>query len=232
MLSEGRFQMTFKSLKQITSQSINKTQFSKDENANYINKILTGCILLKTLQNIISISATYQDDIKSKADEYVNTYKNIAETLDGKFVSYKKIKETITKYNLSSFMEITEKQVNEIYKLYENKAEIKEFSVYYFSQYMYQRFGGNNAEVSRLSRVHFKIIVPIIKYYMTNFNIKPKDVSLEDVGKNFGVEIKLSISSIRNNQLYADIMRNLMNVKNYLYEVSLTHDGFVKLFIK
>ena len=224
--------MTFKSLKQVVYQSLVKTKFNGEDSVKEVNEILTGCLLLKALKSILKQSASYQDGLQRKSDEFVATYQNISESLEGRFVSYKKIKEKIKNYKLGSFLQITETQVDEIYKLYENKAEIKEFNAHTFSQFMYQTMATQDNEVSRLSRVHFKVVVPIIEYYMSNFNIRTKDVSLEDVGNRLGTEIKISISGIRTSQLYSDISRNLMNVKHYIYDINITPDSFVKIYIK
>lgn len=225
--------MSFKGLKQITFHSLLKQDFSSENSGkNYINEIITGVLLLKTLQQLMSISSGFNDDVQKTADEYVNTYKGIAESLEGKYICYKQIKRYIENLKLQSFLQINEKQLITIYQLYQNKTQIKEFHLKEFTPSMYNLGSVLDNDRARLSRVHFKIMVPIVQYYISYFGCTTKDVTVEDVGNRVGSEIKIAISKVRCNQIFSDIERDTMNIREYLHDFDITSDGFIKLLIK
>lgn len=225
--------MNFNGLKQIVYQSLLKEKFENpDPNKNNINKIITGVLLFKTLENLIKTKTLKEDSIKETSDQYVKTYKSITESLEGQYISYKQIRKIIEDNSLKDFLKITSTLLNSIYNVYQNKTKIKEFSCYEFSPAIYNITNLSEQENVRLSKVHFNIIVPIIKYYVMYFKIMMKDITVDDVGNRIGTEIKLSINNIPCNQIYQDIETNNINVKEYIRNFRLTSDGFIKLTIK
>lgn len=225
--------MTFNGLKQITYQSIIQQKFSTtDEQKLHVNQILTGVLLFKTLQNLMNSSNKYQDDIKPTAFQYATTFKNIAESLEKKYVSYKQIYNKILSYKILSFLSISINQINEIFSLYQDKTELIDFSLNNFSTRMYNLGNINEIAYNRLSRIHYKIMVPIVEYYMTYHNISLEDVTVEDVGNTPAHQIKISIAGINSNQIYSDIKRNTMDIQKYIGSANITSDGFVSLLIK
>lgn len=225
--------MTFNGLKQIVYQSLLVQQFTnEDKDVNHTNQILAGVLLIKTLRQLMLSSPKYQDDIKQTASQYAITFKNVAESMGGKFISYKEIKQNIKNYNIKSILDLTETQINEIYKLYENKTEIAEFDLSNYSSRMYNIYKLTEKENNRLSKIHFKVICPIMTYYKTYYGIRMAAINVEDSGSVPAHEIKLSIDGILINQIYNDIERDVMNIQQYLARIDLTPDGSVKILIR
>lgn len=225
--------MIFNSLKQIVFQVTNNLSF--DENnptKNFVNRILTGVILFKTLQKIVISKKEETDNIKDIAKQYSVTFKNIVSDLEGKFISYKQIYEKIESYNLPNFLSISERQITEIYTLYENKAEVKEFSLFDFSIKMYKLLNLKESYFKRLSKIHFNVICPIINYYAKMYNILMRDVNIEDVGSTPTHQIKLAINGISSNQIYNDLYRDVMNVKNSFYDFKISSNNSVLLTLR
>lgn len=225
--------MSFNGLKQIAYQSVVKQEFKNIDNVkNNINKIITGTLLYKTLQRLMSSSEMYLDDIKETSDNYAKTYKSISESLEGKFVSYKQISKLISKYKLTSFMQINETQLNEIYSIYLNKNLIEKFSLEKYSPSTYGLINVSEKDNERLIKIHFKVMVPIIKYYMIYNKISLNDISIEDCGDIPGREVKFAISKVPSNQIFLDLENNLMNVGHLIYNFDIISDNFVRLIIK
>ena len=84
--------MTFNSLKQTINRNLDAQQFiTFDETTNKVNKILTGILTLNHIRQLISYNSKYNTDTGAVAKEYVSTYKNVAESLKNKYISYKMI---------------------------------------------------------------------------------------------------------------------------------------------
>lgn len=226
--------MTFNSLKTSVYKTLQRMNFNKyDEKTNHVNKILTGVLLINNVQKILKYDPNNNTDAGAIINEYGNTFKNIAESLKGTYISYKLIYNEIVSWNIGSILEITAEKINKILPLYQQKEIVKEFSPNYFSQYMYNITGLNDAELHNLEFVHGKIISPMMKYYINEFNITPKNISLDVENIGFrGKIVYLAISGISNSKIMADIERDIFKIKDYIYSYTLTSNGFIKLIIK
>ena len=139
----------------------------------------------------------------------------------------------IISFNLNSFLMITTKQVSDILRLYENKEQIKTFSPVYFSQHMYNITGLNDSESNALAFAHQNVISPIAEHYVSNFNIRYADVSVDALNDGYiGKTIDLSISGIKNSRIIADIEKNIFGITQYLYKYYLTSEGFVRIIVR
>lgn len=225
--------MTFESLKQIVYKAINKQGFTKDnDQENYVNKILAASLLFNTSEKLINLDSGYLSELTSTVESYAETYKNIAESLNEKYISYRDIERTILSYNLNSFLNINKKQIQNIIKLYENKDLIKEFDKYNYSQLMYNINKLSFKEDQLLSENHYRVIVPLVEYYQNKFNIIMKNVKVETSEEYPGRVIKISISGVLTSQIYNDIENDVLNIRKYIYKYYLTEDGFVEMILK
>lgn len=225
--------MTFESLKQIVYKAINKQGFTKDnDQENYVNKILAASLLFNTAEKLINLDSGYLSELTSTVESYAETYKNIAESLNEKYISYRDIERTILSYNLNSFLNINKKQIQNIIKLYENKNLIKEFDKYNYSQLMYNINKLSFKEDQILAENHYRVIVPLVEYYQNKSNIIMKNVKVETSEEYPGRVIKISISGVLTSQIYNDIENDVLNIRKYIYKYYLTEDGFVEMILK
>ena len=208
--------INFDNIKQVVYNALLLEKFEKASTdfKNRVNQFIAGSLLLTQLKELIINSVSYLDDMISTA------------------LAYKDICKLIEDYQLVSFMQISEKQVMEIYNLYQNKAKIQQYSLNNFSVNIYNIASAADWEAERLSRVHFKVINPIVKHYMTYYNVQEEDVNVEDIGERIGYEIKISIKGVYYNQIYADIENDVMNIKKYLHSFEMTADDSIYLIIK
>ena len=225
--------MNFNSMKQVVKNTIDTLTFSTtDSNEKLVNKILTGVLLENALENITAVDSSKFNNTSSLASSYATTYKNIVESLKGKYVSYKSIYLKIISYNIDDFILITKHQLNEILNLYRNKTQLVGFDNISFSQYMYGVLKASEKDVNRLRNIHYKVIVPLINYCQNKYFILFSAVSLEDVGNIVGTEITIGIDGVASNKIYNDICNDYMNISKYLYSSSLTSNGLVKIIVK
>ena len=227
--------MRFESLKQTVQAAIDKQQFTKSTNPtiNNVNKILTGILLLNAMENLIGINGDISVNLKNTADNYAITYKGIAESMDGKYISYKNIKRSITSFNLSSFLQITRSQCDKIIQFYKNKQEVEKFNTVIFSPAMYNIGNLTSAQVNALGKAHKLIIVPIVQHYLSYNKKTLDDVMVEcDEDAYPGKVIKLAISGIPCVKIYSDINKDIFNVKSYILKYDMTEDGFIQIIVK
>lgn len=225
--------MTFNSLKQTVFAALQKQSFTTtDSEIGTIHSILVGALLFTTLEKLLSSDTAYTSKISSLADNYATTYKNIIESLKGKYLSYKTLYSTCKKYNLTSFLKINRTQINEINAIYKNKQEIKTLSLSSYSPYMYGILSLTDTQNTRLRSIHYNVIVPIISHYKTLYNIKFTDINIDnEIDANPGKIIKINISSVSNSKLYSDISNDIFNIKKFIYKVDLTDDNYVKIIM-
>lgn len=227
--------MTFESLKQTCAYKVSgKTFNSGDALSDRTNRILTLVLLISIIQKHIKGNSKMESHVDSLANEYIELYKPIVESLEEKYITYKSIKRLVEKYNLNSLMRLTENQYQELLNLYENKQEKVVFNPYRFSQFMYKVESLNYAEEDKLRKTHFNIICPIVKYYISYASIKNEDVDVEAAEGSFpGKEIKLAITNVNYNKIISDInLRKIgEDINKQIYSVSLTDDGFVKIVV-
>ena len=227
--------MTFDSLKISVAQAIRHYDFdSLDKTENTINKIILGALLFKHISNLIDNNKKlYSDDIKDTAINYASTYYNIVKSLKGKYISYKQLVKTIKGFNVSNFLQLTSTQINTIYNIYCNKAEIKQFSTNSYSQFMYNVYRITDNQNRYLEQIHRTIIIPLVKYYKQSYDVQDYDVVVDNINENYpGKAIKISISKIPCSQIYNDLERDIFNIGDRVYSFDMTPDGFIEIIFK
>lgn len=223
--------MTFNSLRQTVFSALQKQTFTADDSeTKVIHSIIAGSLLFTTLESLLNSDTSYSSKISSLANNYAATYKNIVESLKGKYLSYKVLYSTCKGYNLISFLKINRTQINELNNIYKNKQEIAIISTSSYSPYMYGILKLSDEQNARLRSIHYNVICPIIKYYKTSHNIKFTNINIDNyLDSNPGKIIKLNISTISNSKLYSDILNDIFNVGKYIYKVDLTDDDYVEI---
>lgn len=122
--------MTFESLKITISQSLEKISYQETtEEEKLINKIITGVILYHHISSLIDNNTRlYSDSIKETSDNYAKTFYNLVTELKKKYISYKELTRVIKNYKIQNFLQLTETQINNLYNIYCNKQERREFN--------------------------------------------------------------------------------------------------------
>lgn len=223
--------MTFNSLRQTVYSAINKQTFSKeDDETRTLQKIIAGALLYSTLESLLNSNSSYSGKISELASNYALTYKNIVEGLPNKYVSYKELIKKTKEYGISSFIQITKKQINELTEIYKNKQEIECFSPISYSPFMYGIYSATEVENNRMRKLHFAVFAPIAKYYKTQNNINYSSMTFENyLSSNPGKCVNISINGISSIKLYADIKADIFCISDYIFKTEITSDGFVRI---
>lgn len=227
--------MTFKSLRQSVHRGFLKVPFDKeDQEEGKIHKLIASAIVFKLVRDIIGKNPALTSDITSTIESYAGTYKTIIESMQSKYVVYRTLYNTVREYHLSSFLTITEEQINRINKIYEDKTEVRLFEKESFSQYMYKVSHTTIGQLERLRKIHYEIIVPIVDYYIERFNLSYSAMvvdNAEAVANNPGKEISFTITGIPVASIVRDVKQDKMKVSKYIYDIH-TNDDKVVLIIK
>lgn len=223
--------MTFNSLKQSVYSAVSKQTFSaEDTETLFVNRIITCCVLLDTLQTLINTNSKYNGQISELASSYASTIRSSVESLEGKYVCYKTLKSTILGYKLTSFISMTQKQVDEVNSLYANKQEVADLKLTTYNQFMYNVSSLTENQNSKLRNIHYNVVVPIVKYYMSFMGISVSDVDVESYSTSQPTKaILLAIDGVSVNQIYSDLSRDTMSVSKYITKYEITTDSYIKI---
>ena len=222
--------VNYENIKKIAIKSVLLEKMEENEK-NTITQVISTSLLIKTLEALLSNNSLQNDDIKTTSDKYAKTFINIAKGLEGKFVSYKAIAQLIKERDLWNLLALKLKDVTDINNLYQNKTEIKRFDSRKFSPSMYNLFSITENEYSRLSKIHFNVIVPFMQSMITKYRCDNEDIVLDDCGSNVGTEIKIAIKSIPSPQILSEIISDYSGIKKYIYKSFTTSDGYVKIIL-
>jgi len=195
------------------------------------DKIIISCLLFDFVKNIISNENDNENTIKELAKNYAENYRNILSEFKKKFVSYTVMIRRIAEYNKDVFISLTDKQINEIIALYRDKTQLIPFSINNFSQYMYKILTLSFKGYGKLSENHFKVISPIIRYYIDNYNLSESDLEIFDAElfpSNPGKGILFSIKGINPSKIVNDIKQNRIIIDYYSVE---TFKNYVKIIL-
>lgn len=213
--------------------SLKTVEFDDSLGLAKVNSIIAGSLLYELMQNLIASDNSYSNKVKSTMNQYLKTYKSIVEGLRKKYVSYSLMRSLIQDREYTSFLQITESDMNQVIEYYHNKTEITPFDVDDFKSSMYNIINLSYSELLRLLQIHKNIMCPIIKYYYENYDVKSTDVEIygiNDVKGNPGKTIIFKIDNISNSKLMYDIM-NSCGVSKYIYSVE-PYYSYIKMIIK
>jgi hypothetical protein len=182
------------------------------------DKLIVSCLLYDFIKRSISAEGDNENTIKTTARNYAENYKNIIAEFKKKFISYTIMVRRIENYNKESFLQFSEKEINEIVQLYQDRTQLIPFSINNFSQYMYRIANMNYSQYQKLSQNHFDVMAPIIRYYMDNYNLNDSDLEVFDAEVypgNPGKGILFSIKDITPSKIINDIKSNNIIIKYY-----------------
>lgn len=227
--------MTFSEAKtQIYAAVASKVFDEDDENINKINQLVTCCILYEFLSSMISSDESIESTLMTTAASYADQYISITKNFQKKYVAYSLMRVVIRSWGYPAFINITESQAKQIITYYHDKTEIVDFSSSSYSQYMYNIGSLTKSQNDRMRKIHFAIMVPIVKYFLDqNQDLSVSDVaiySIDSVSTNPGKEIIFRIEGVSTAKLIYAI-KNKIGIWSYLHSVS-QYLEYVKITVK
>lgn len=216
----------------MTSMDIKKTITISAANLVFkdnIEKLVVSALLFKYVQSILQQNNSEANNLKSLVDANIKSYRTTVSELNGKYISYKRMRDIVKKSNHTLFVQFNDALIDEIHLAYTDTTVVVPFSMTSFSQNMYGIGTLNFFELGRLGRIHHNIMVPIAKYYHTKLGISAKSLQIEtadEIPNNPGKVIYFFINGVPNTTIAADIMNSRMGIQ--YHNVSIVGD-FVRL---
>lgn len=225
--------MNYQSLKQSVNSVLQTQAISSSYNFTNNDKIILGVLLFKIGEKILVNDSSYLGNLTPALKSYFSTYLNIVKTLKEKYTTYKEINKYINNHNILSFISIKYEYLNQIYYLYEHKKMKEQLSTKSYSCLMYDIENLSLEQDNILKNIHFKVIVPIVEYFIDFYGSSISDVFIEDKGVNFpGKVLYLSISNIDVNLIYNFLLNDYSNIRKYLYSFDIIENNTIELIIK
>jgi hypothetical protein len=151
------------------------------------------------IDNVLKAENTLQNNIKSLIDTYAPSFTRKVRESKATFISYDLMRSKIESFRKTNFLAFSLDNISQINRIYQDKTEIKKFSLNYFSQNMYKLTNISDYHYKKLSNNHFKIMVPISKFYKDTYGIPESDLEILTAlgySDNPGKEIIFSIKNI------------------------------------
>jgi hypothetical protein len=186
------------------------------------DKLIISCLLFDFIKGIIASENDTENNIKDTVRSYIENYRNILSEFKKKFVSYTIMVRRVDEYNKTTFLEFSDKEINEIVALYRDKTQLIPFSISNFSQYMYKILKMDYSRYAKLSENHFKVMTPIIKYYMDTLGMLESDLEIftaEIFPNNPGKGILFNVKRIIPSKVINDIKQKRIIIDYYSIEV-------------
>lgn len=187
------------------------------------------CILYKYCSNLLNSDSANASSVNSIASSYCGSISALFKSLQSKYLSYNLILKEINDYNKDNFTQYTDHEIENIYKLYQNKTQVVSFSINNFSQYMYKVSGITHYQHTKLAQIHKKIMKPIAAYYMDKYGIADSNLEVYSATNDdeaIGREIIFTIKGINNSIVVNDVTKGIIPIDYYSIEV----DGdYIKL---
>jgi len=181
-----------------------------------IDELILSCLMYDYIKKVIVNESNLENNMKLLAETYLPNFKRNLAAFKESFISYDQMRKTIEGYRKNSFLEFTSTDIEKIIRLYQDRTKILPFSTNYFSQYMYKVINISDYHYKRLSNIHSKIMTPILKFYIDNFNSKDSDLEiLSALGniRNPGKEISFSIKNIDSARIVNDVSTSRIPIK-------------------
>jgi len=199
---------------------------------NNNNRLIVSCLLYDYIKRVIGSEDQNKNNVKSLVNSYAGIYKDQLTAFSNKFVSYNIMVRTVESFEKNSFLEFTEREIYSIIDYYKNRTELIKFSTTFFSQYMYKIVDMRYNQYQRLSDIHFNVMVPIIKFYMSNNGLNSEDLEIFDAEvykDNPGKEILFGVKGISSTRVVSDIKTNKIIIDYYKVDI---YGQYVKITTK
>lgn len=202
------------------------------ENQN--DNILTGVITYRFIMGLMARDPSVQSSLNSISAKYVESFKNVVSDMKNKYVSYMVIMSKLNIYGIKSFLNISDDIINEIYRLYLDKTKLVPFSVTSYAPEMYSISEITWEQNERLRKIHYSVMVPIMKQYIGNNNLHDSALKIYSAlvySDTPGKGIIFYIDGISPNRILTDIRKPSIGISDYIYKAQ-TYDNMVLLIIR
>jgi hypothetical protein len=142
------------------------------------DRLITSCLLYEYLDNVLKTENTLQNNIRSLADTYASSFIKKLKEAKSTFISYDLMRSRVESFKKTNFLAFSLDNISQINRIYQDKTEIKKFSLNYFSQYMYKLANISDYHYKKLSINHFKIMAPISKFYKDTYGVPEEDLEV------------------------------------------------------
>ena len=196
--------------------------------------ILTGIITYKYILKIISIDDGSLSNLESLALSYSKSFKETVQNMKNTYVSYAVISSKLEKYGVKSFLQITDDIIDEIYKLYLDKSLIKPFSISKYDPNIYSISNINWESNERLRKIHYNVMVPLIKYYIGNNGLVESDMKIHSAlvfSETPGKGILFNINGIGVSRILTDIKKPSLGISKYIYKAQ-SYENMVLIILR
>jgi hypothetical protein len=187
-----------------------------------VDRLIVSCLLYDYINRLIVLEDNNRNNIKKLASSYVKLFSDNLKNFKESFVSYTVMRRTVENFQKGSFLQFNEEEINKIIGLYKNRTRTVPFSTTFFSQYMYKIVNLKYHEYIRLSDIHFKVMIPIMKYYMDNLDLKAKNMEIFDAEvflSNPGKIILFGIKGVPAQIVVKDILSGVINIDYYQVDI-------------
>jgi len=197
------------------------------------DNLILSCILYDYVKKIVENERSLANNVRDLAQNYLPGFKRNLESFKTSFISYDTMRKTIESLQKDSFLNFNENDINSIVSLYRDRTQVISFSSNYFSQYMYRVLVANDYQYKRLSSIHFSVMVPIIKFYVSNNGMSDSDMevfSATNYLENPGKEILFRIRGLAPSKVVNDVKTFRIPIKENrdFYSIEVYKD-FVKI---
>jgi hypothetical protein len=205
-----------------TKKAVYEALASVDTFSDNTDRLIASCLLFDYIKKLLSNDTGLQNNAKNLAASYSDLFIETLASFKKKFVSYNAMRDLIESYRRDNFITFTDQQVIAVVRLYQDKTLIAPFSTKVFSQYMYKVIKVNRAQYDRLRKIHFEVVVPIIRFYMDNYGLGQEDIEIES-GTEYpatpGKEILFSIKDVTPSKVVSDIKSGMIDISVFSAEV-------------
>jgi hypothetical protein len=143
-----------------------------------VDRLILSCLLYDYTSQVLDVDNSLQNNIRALVDTYVASFIKKLNELKTSFVSYDLMRSKIASFKKDNFFSFSLNNIQDIATLYKDKTQIKNFSINYFSQFMYKLLNISDYQYKRLFENHFKVMVPIMRYYIDTYGLLESDMEI------------------------------------------------------
>jgi hypothetical protein len=196
------------------------------EEFSEVELLATEILFYKYILSLMSSDVSNRNNANALIDSYIGTYKNKFIELKQTYTSYLEIILFLKKIEGTNILSIKESEIDEVYKIYKNSKLIQQFNIHSFDETVYSVDSLDGESFIYLKKIHFKVMVPIIKYYMKVYGVDQtamKIISASEADGNVGKKIIFCIDGIPSTKVFADIIGKKFPIKYVSAELKFPH---------
>ena len=202
------------------------------EEFSEIELLATEILFYKYIVYLTSTDDANRNNTNALIDSYVASYKNKFIELKQNYTSYLEIILFLKKINGTNLLSVKESEIDEVYKIYKESRLIEKFNIHSFNETVYNVNQVDNGAYAYLRKIHYNVMVPIIKYYMKVYNLDQsamKIISATEASGNPGKKVIFYIDGIPSTRVFSDIVGHKFPIKYVSAELKFPHVEIVNV---